>query len=32
MNWKMGTLEACKWIDEVMVAHFPLGVFKEVPC
>jgi 2-oxoglutarate ferredoxin oxidoreductase subunit beta len=32
VNWKMGTLEACEWIDEVMVAHFPLGVFKEVPC
>jgi len=32
VNWKMGTLEACKWIDEVMVEQFPLGVFKEVPC
>jgi 2-oxoglutarate ferredoxin oxidoreductase subunit beta len=32
VNWKMGTLEACEWIDEVMVEHFPLGVFKEVPC
>jgi hypothetical protein len=28
----MGTLEACTWIDEVMVKQFPLGVFKEVPC
>jgi 2-oxoglutarate ferredoxin oxidoreductase subunit beta len=32
VNWKMGTLEACRWIDEVMVEQFPLGVFKEVPC
>ena len=32
VNWKMGTLEACRWIDEVMVKQFPLGVFKEVPC
>jgi 2-oxoglutarate/2-oxoacid ferredoxin oxidoreductase subunit beta len=29
INWKMGTVEACSWIDDVMVAHFPLGVFKE---
>ena len=32
VNWKMGPLEACRWIDEVMVKEFPLGVFKEVPC
>jgi 2-oxoglutarate ferredoxin oxidoreductase subunit beta len=32
VNWKMGTVEACTWIDEVMAEHFPLGVFKEVPC
>jgi hypothetical protein len=25
----MGTIEACTWIDEVMLAHFPLGVYKE---
>ena len=30
MNWKMGTVEACTWIDEVMSEEFPLGVFKEV--
>jgi 2-oxoglutarate ferredoxin oxidoreductase subunit beta len=30
VNWKMGPLEACKWVDEAMVAYFPLGVFKEV--
>ncbi len=29
-NWKMDTLEACRWIDEVMVKQFPLGVIKEV--
>jgi len=32
VNWKMGPLEACTWIDEVMVEQFPLGVFKDVPC
>ncbi len=32
VNWKMGTLEACRWVDEAMVRQFPLGVFKEVPC
>jgi 2-oxoglutarate/2-oxoacid ferredoxin oxidoreductase subunit beta len=31
-NWKMGTLDACKWIDEVMAKEFPLGVVKEVSC
>ena len=25
-NWKMSPLDACKWIDEVMTEHFPLGV------
>jgi len=32
VNWKMAPLQACAWIDEVMVKEFPLGVFKEVPC
>jgi 2-oxoglutarate ferredoxin oxidoreductase subunit beta len=32
VNWKMGPLEACTWIDQVMVKQFPLGVFKEGPC
>jgi 2-oxoglutarate/2-oxoacid ferredoxin oxidoreductase subunit beta len=31
-NWKMNTLDACKWIDEVMSKEFPLGVVKEVTC
>jgi 2-oxoglutarate ferredoxin oxidoreductase subunit beta len=30
-NWKLGTLESCTWIDDVMVKQFPLGVIKEVP-
>ena len=28
-NWKMGTIEACRWIDEVMAKQFPIGVIKE---
>jgi len=31
-NWKMDTLQACAWIDEVMSKVFPLGVIKEVKC
>jgi 2-oxoglutarate/2-oxoacid ferredoxin oxidoreductase subunit beta len=31
-NWKMSTLDACRWVDEVMVKEFPLGVVKEVTC
>jgi 2-oxoglutarate ferredoxin oxidoreductase subunit beta len=30
--WKLGTLESCAWIDDVMSKVFPLGVVKEVPC
>lgn len=29
-NWKMEPVEACRWIDEVMSKHFPLGVLKDV--
>jgi 2-oxoglutarate ferredoxin oxidoreductase subunit beta len=29
-NWKMEPVDACKWIDEVMAVHFPLGVLKDV--
>jgi 2-oxoglutarate ferredoxin oxidoreductase subunit beta len=29
-NWKMSPSEACKWIDEVMAVHFPLGVLKDI--
>ena len=28
-NWKMSPLEACRWVDDVMVKEFPLGVIKE---
>ncbi|MBA4390515.1 MAG: 2-oxoglutarate oxidoreductase [Syntrophus sp. (in: bacteria)] len=31
-NWKMGAIEACQWVDEVMSKQFPLGVVKEVAC
>ena len=31
-NWKMGSIESCRWIDEVMCKQFPLGLVKEVPC
>lgn len=31
-NWKMGPVQACKWIDDVMAVQFPLGVVKEVKC
>jgi hypothetical protein len=26
----MDSVEACRWIDEVMTAHFPLGVLKDI--
>jgi 2-oxoglutarate ferredoxin oxidoreductase subunit beta len=29
-NWKMSPVDACKWIDEVMVGGFPLGVLKDI--
>ena len=28
-NWKMTTIDSCKWIDEVMSKEFPPGVFKD---
>ena len=28
-NWKMSSVEAWKWIDEVMAKSFPLGVIKD---
>ncbi len=31
-NWKMGAVEACAWVDDVMSKVFPLGVIKETPC
>ncbi len=29
-NWKMSPSDACRWIDEVMTNHFPLGVLKDI--
>lgn len=29
-NWKMGPVESCRWIDEVMAKQFPLGVVKDL--
>jgi len=31
-NWRMSSIEACRWIDEVMAKEFPLGVIKEIKC
>ena len=31
-NWRMSSIEACRWIDEVMAKEFPLGIVKEVKC
>jgi 2-oxoglutarate ferredoxin oxidoreductase subunit beta len=28
-NWKMTTIDSCKWMDEVMSKEFPPGVFKD---
>jgi 2-oxoglutarate ferredoxin oxidoreductase subunit beta len=31
-NWKMSSVNSCKWIDDVMSKEFPPGVFKdEIP-
>ncbi|OGP54282.1 MAG: 2-oxoglutarate oxidoreductase [Deltaproteobacteria bacterium RBG_13_52_11b] len=29
-NWKMSPVDSCKWIDDVMSLHFPLGVIKDI--
>lgn len=29
-NWKMGPIESCRWIDDVMTKQFPLGVVKDI--
>jgi 2-oxoglutarate ferredoxin oxidoreductase subunit beta len=31
-NWGMGTIDACKWIDDAMLKEYPLGVIKEKKC
>ena len=28
-NWKMSPAKSWKWIDEVMMKHFPLGLYKD---
>jgi 2-oxoglutarate ferredoxin oxidoreductase subunit beta len=28
-NWKMTPIESCKWVEEVMASHYPLGVIKD---
>ena len=28
-NWKMSTIDSCKWIDDTMSKEFPLGIFKD---
>jgi len=28
-NWKMSAIDSLKWMDEVMVKEFPLGVYKD---
>jgi 2-oxoglutarate ferredoxin oxidoreductase subunit beta len=30
-NWKMTSVESCRWIDEVMSKKYPLGVLKDLP-
>jgi 2-oxoglutarate/2-oxoacid ferredoxin oxidoreductase subunit beta len=30
-NWKMTSIEYCRWIDEVMSKQFPLGIMKDIP-
>jgi 2-oxoglutarate ferredoxin oxidoreductase subunit beta len=29
-NWKMSPVDACKWVENVMVKTFPLGVIKDI--
>jgi len=29
-NWKMTSIDACRWIDDVMAKSFPIGVIKDV--
>lgn len=31
-NWRMTPVASCRWIDEVMVKEFPLGIIKELKC
>ncbi|MGA1863083.1 thiamine pyrophosphate-dependent enzyme [Deferribacter thermophilus] len=29
-NWGMSPVDALKWVDDVMTAYYPLGVFKDI--
>lgn len=29
-NWRMGSLEACQWIEKEIAQYYPLGVIKDV--
>jgi 2-oxoglutarate/2-oxoacid ferredoxin oxidoreductase subunit beta len=29
-DWKMGPLESMEWIENQMIAEFPLGIFKDI--
>ena len=29
-NWGMNPLKALKWLEEKMIPHYPLGVYKDV--
>jgi len=28
-NWKMSPIDACRWVNEVMVKEYPLGIIKD---
>jgi len=28
-NWKMSPIEACRWVNEVMMKEYPLGIIKD---
>jgi 2-oxoglutarate/2-oxoacid ferredoxin oxidoreductase subunit beta len=28
-NWKMSPIEACRWVNEVMIKEYPLGIIKD---
>ncbi len=29
-NWKLSPVDSCRWIEEEMIGHFPLGVVKDI--
>ncbi len=28
-NWKMSSVDSCKWIDDVLAKEFPPGIYKD---